>query len=1827
MTDPNGTIPAPLKPPAAWFRDLPDTFVAPPEGPLVQIDLETGRVAALVAPYGECILDGRSGCWTPGMSKTNYEYAHVGAIVTAEGETIRTANVGGGINHFDTSLATAASLAADHYANSATRRMIGRYVDVPDVGIMFLGSMYPGSTYMHAFEAMTSALSGDWRWIESLRDHEMVGAQLVNNPGFRPNPLRNRPMIAAVAFKSTGAKVAAATGCSDAATIISEWEPIESPATPLVGRFATLEAVTASLMLGAVEDRPMLPSNPVDIMDLDDDGDEGEDWLDELADLIGDECRFCRGVGCKKCEWLGYTGPDSEAMVASLRSAEAIVAKLMKRPDKARDGDGDGFVYDSTPRQRPVIPGFDIIGENVDVDTLKRAAAGDSAARKKVRDRAAENYTKAAKAGTPPSVQDLAQATLGDRPKDRSGQQAWDTMSRDVASVHSVRARTTPTNDDPDRIPGGKNPIAGRRPRTPSEVAVDRASKAEARRSRGGADLPTVPAAKPKLTQPVDKAKNPALRRKPPAAPPERAVDQPRADGKIGRGNLPAANIPDDMTPVPEVKREGSNVTEVPDRPRRKGNVTVRPAPARSEPSEDRKIKLASRKGPVPDGVPEDITPVPEVGREGANPVGRKAVPARRPGVVRRAVDALNAPVTAPDEERNSRSPIVKRPGDVAPEQRPALPDRAETPPAPDTPAGGDTPFLDQIEALAERRQAMNPLARTLDRLLNDPLGADPDITGRNSSAPGEVSPTPSVSDFDPKVERHALARATALHAAAVAAEPGITELLRETTGDAGGRLHKEEFKFKGIGSVEGEGKGIAGKLLRKVRDKHLPKTTESIDKAKIGDALRYTAVLPDENYAEGLADILGELEKAGHTVTEVDNYWARGDAYSGINVEVVGPDGTMWELQIHTEASVGVVDEIHDLYDFARNGKKLADDSYEVRRDLRMEANALMTKRWEDIPQPPGWGTVIAELPVAGETIGVAEVRLTPAGLEGWQPATEFGLTYDPEARQLISALDDMNNGGRIDWSTAESTVIQPDDIRYIHTDESFLDGDLVEKVAGGTIPFKEDYPVQLYRDPNGELFIVDGNTRLAMYLGADRPMDVVIYDGPVDGMAGYSPKTPEVLAIPEAQVTVPGRSDSKMADLATRLSARVPRLGEMPQQRAGREWAARRGISLTDDSAIAPEARAEMEARAVDLPSNPAERYDALAEVFDGGIGNPLKPKAIHNNLGPNGDRYRAGRSAIHREMIAELIEQLEESGIPQDRLVVFTGGLPGAGKSFSLTEDGAAGSLGIVTWDPDLGPPPQGATHIAVSADYFKRRLAQLGLGPGIKGLKPMEEAELTHGESQDIARRFEFELARRGYNVAIDGTMRNEGQVRSQMDMFDAYGYSKPDIVFTDITAEESADSAAARFAKEALANPDMGGRYVPPNASAGASSRLGFDSVARDTVEYLVADGKSVGRVLVVNNAGVSNANTETLADVDPSYPLPAFTADRLRGNMSEADWRGALAARGIMLAPRRQQVAARAEGGKWTVVSDAKFTAEDRGPAGFLKRPVDKVAGMAGVNGGSGTKEDPFQIDDVNTAAVLLIEGEHYIELDSPKEVSALLDEVRDLVKEAKAAGRKPGNYDLCKVMVPGTNLFCAETKGYPRVKMPQLSTDKPVPGSYADSLPRSQWGDVNLVPDFLDWVRSLGIETQDVDTEAQDLKATQAQLLGSKIIRNYDDRKRELAVDPASVGRRIIVTRDGYIVDGHHGWAGNVAASYTEEGPVMQAVTVIDADILDILPLTNTWAAANGSPPQDITGSAAPPAPAAPGSAPQTTPVNPGVVLPAGVGMGAPAAPAPAGI
>jgi len=255
--DPAAPFPAPWNPPRSWFSEIPDWF--DPDGGLIQFDWETGRVAAMVAPYGDCILDGSKQCWSPPVSNTGYEYAHVGTCVLEDGETIRVATIGGGVPH--ASLRAAMSVAQDHYANTATRKLVGRYVDSPEAGgIVFLGSAQPGLTYADVYDTLSSAVSGDWRWIPALGSYEMVGAQLVNSPGFRPVPGGKRVRAAAINFLSGGPKVAAAK-CGGGEQVYGEWVPIELESTPGLGdRVARLAAATAALELAAVVDEEMPPA-------------------------------------------------------------------------------------------------------------------------------------------------------------------------------------------------------------------------------------------------------------------------------------------------------------------------------------------------------------------------------------------------------------------------------------------------------------------------------------------------------------------------------------------------------------------------------------------------------------------------------------------------------------------------------------------------------------------------------------------------------------------------------------------------------------------------------------------------------------------------------------------------------------------------------------------------------------------------------------------------------------------------------------------------------------------------------------------------------------------------------------------------------------------------------------------------------------------------------------------------------------------------------------------------------------------------------------------------------------------------------------------------------------------------------------------------------------------------------------------------------------------------------------------------------------------------------------------------------------------------------
>lgn len=231
-----------------------------------------------------------------------------------------------------------------------------------------------------------------------------------------------------------------------------------------------------------------------------------------------------------------------------------------------------------------------------------------------------------------------------------------------------------------------------------------------------------------------------------------------------------------------------------------------------------------------------------------------------------------------------------------------------------------------------------------------------------------------------------------------------------------------------------------------------------------------------------------------------------------------------------------------------------------------------------------------------------------------------------------------------------------------------------------------------------------------------------------------------------------------------------------------------------------------------------------------------------------------------------------------------------------------------------------------------------------------------------------------------------------------------------------------------------------------------------------------------------------------------------------------------------------------------------------------------------GRKDGTGSETDPIDVgDDIELAHKLLSEGKH-IRMKDERAVSTLLDKLHETVKDAKAKGDKAPEYDLCKVSVPKTNLFCVESKGIPRTKMPQFK-GTPVDGSFAATKTNDK-GEGDVEPEFRDLLRELGINTEMSTVKASELRASQDNLDGPKVV-GMAQAMREGKIPDAP----IFVTRDGYILDGHHRWAAKVAIDLDDgvSGDIEMPVEIIDAEIGYLIDLANGFTEIAGIKPKGL--------------------------------------------
>tara|TARA_R110002167_G_scaffold30123_10_gene99934 strand:+ start:2381 stop:3844 length:1464 start_codon:yes stop_codon:yes gene_type:complete len=163
----------PDNPPVAWMAN-PNLA-----GPTPLTVGEDGRVSGHLALFDSCHIGFQDRCVQPPRSASEYAAFHSGALVTAEGETVRVGQITVDCGH--AALRANAEKASEHYDHTGWAAADVRCGE-DAFGIWIAGAMRPGLTANAVRAFMGADVSGDWRAIKG--NLELVGIASVNVPGF-----------------------------------------------------------------------------------------------------------------------------------------------------------------------------------------------------------------------------------------------------------------------------------------------------------------------------------------------------------------------------------------------------------------------------------------------------------------------------------------------------------------------------------------------------------------------------------------------------------------------------------------------------------------------------------------------------------------------------------------------------------------------------------------------------------------------------------------------------------------------------------------------------------------------------------------------------------------------------------------------------------------------------------------------------------------------------------------------------------------------------------------------------------------------------------------------------------------------------------------------------------------------------------------------------------------------------------------------------------------------------------------------------------------------------------------------------------------------------------------------------------------------------------------------------------------------------------------------------------------------------------------------------------------------------------------------------------
>jgi len=178
------------------------------------------------------------------------------------------------------------------------------------------------------------------------------------------------------------------------------------------------------------------------------------------------------------------------------------------------------------------------------------------------------------------------------------------------------------------------------------------------------------------------------------------------------------------------------------------------------------------------------------------------------------------------------------------------------------------------------------------------------------------------------------------------------------------------------------------------------------------------------------------------------------------------------------------------------------------------------------------------------------------------------------------------------------------------------------------------------------------------------------------------------------------------------------------------------------------------------------------------------------------------------------------------------------------------------------------------------------------------------------------------------------------------------------------------------------------------------------------------------------------------------------------------------------------------------------------------------------------------------------------VDLKQPKMVSTLIKRLGETALEMAEGGSTAPTFNLCNVTIKGTNLFCADQIGIPRVEMPVIRASK--------------------TADFVKYLEKQGYEVTEGKEKSANLRASQSEISGEKVAASMKRIEEE-----GKFYKRLVISKDDYILDGHHTWAGQLAHDAADndlENDGRQVkVARINIGIVDLIKEAEKWTGGAG--------------------------------------------------